>query len=277
MVVAAAGTLLPVAEVFAPGIVSRADRIESCPALTPDGREFYFTVRQSPGKWAIHVSRVAEEGWSEPQVAPFSGTWSDLEPFISPDGRRLFFTSNRPFSPEDRPRGDYDIWFVERESGGWGRPRNAGPQVNFSGDQWRPSVSRNGNLYFSSQGLWRAEPADDGYAAAHKISDFAQNPTILGGHPYVAPDESYILTSWMMGPGGRGGWDLYVSFRRPDGTWTPSKNVGETVNTEANEDFPLVSPDGRFLFFSRYTKETDGREQGDIHRVAADFLKSLRD
>jgi len=275
LLVGGGATVLP--EVFAPGVVSRVDRIESCPALTPDGREFYFTVRQSPGKWAIYVSRAAEGGWTESQLAPFSGSASDLEPFVSPDGRRLFFTSNRPFSSQDRPRGDYDIWFVERESGGWGRPRNSGPNVNFPGDQWRASVARNGNLYFSSQGLWRAERVDEGYGPARKIGDFAQNTAIIGGHPYIAPDESFILTSWMMGPGGKGGWDLYVSFRRPDGTWTPSKNLGETVNTEANEDFPLVSPDGRFLFFSRYAKEADGREQGDIYRVEADVLDLLRE
>jgi len=275
---AGGGTRVPsVPEVFAPGVISLADRIESCPAMTPDGREFYFTVRRSPGHWAIFVSRAAAGGWSEPQVATFSGASSDLEPFVSPDGRRLFFSSNRPISRGETARQDYDLWSVDRENGGWGRPRNAGPNVNFAGDQWRASVARNGNLYFSSQGLWRAERTDDGYAAARKIGDFAQDTAIIGGHPYVAPDESFILTSWMTGPGGKGGWDLYISFRRADGTWTRSKNLGEAVNTEANEDFPLISPDGRFLFFSRYAKRSDGSEQGDIYRVEADFLDRLRE
>jgi len=276
LLVGGAAAILPAPQVFAPGTISRADRIESCPAMTPDGGEFYFTVRRSPGQWAIFVSRAADGGWSEPRIASFSGTSSDLEPFVTPDGRRLFFSSNRPFALGGRPREDYDVWYVERTGNGWGQPRHAGPQINIPGDQWKASVARNGNLYFSSQGLWRAERTGDGYAAAQRIGDFAQNTAIIGGHPYIAPDESYILTSWMMGPEGKGGWDLYISFRRADGTWTPSKNIGDTVNTDANEDFPFVSPGGRFLFFSRYVKEADGNEKGDIYRVEADFLKRLR-
>ena len=78
----------------------------------------------------------------------------------------------------------------------------------------------------------------------------------------------------MDGPGGRGGWDIYVSFRDTQGNWGPSINLGDEVNTAADEDFPLVSPGGRDLFFFRYQKG-EGGESGDIYRIDASILDAL--
>ncbi len=49
--------------------------------------------------------------------------------------------------------------------------------------------------------------------------------------------------------GGFGGVDLYRTYRKQDGTWTDPENLGETINTEGNEMFPFVHPDG-MLFYS---------------------------
>jgi hypothetical protein len=52
------------------------------------------------------------------------------------------------------------------------------------------------------------------------------------------------------GERGHGGADLHVSFRTPSG-WTPARNLGPLVNTDATEFCPYVTPDGRWLFFTR--------------------------
>ena len=65
--------------------------------------------------------------------------------------------------------------------------------------------------------------------------------------PYIAPDESYIIISRLCIEGK----DLYISFKKNDGSWTKAKNMGERINSEADEFNPYVSPDGKYFFFSR--------------------------
>ena len=64
---------LPHATVFAPGIISTGD-YESHATFTPDGREIYF-LKMAPNfsRWTIFASRYKDGGWSQPEVASFSG------------------------------------------------------------------------------------------------------------------------------------------------------------------------------------------------------------
>jgi WD40-like Beta Propeller Repeat len=87
-----------------------------------------------------------------PEIAPFSGHSNDADPFIAKDGRFLFFMSNRPLNRADeRPKGDSDIWVMERQSNGtWGSPKNAGEPVNSSANEFYPRADDAGTLYFGS-------------------------------------------------------------------------------------------------------------------------------
>jgi hypothetical protein len=277
----------PKAEVFAPGVISLKQRIEFCLTMSPDEQEIFFAVRKAPGQWEIQRARRKGKAWQASTVAPFSGVYSDSEPTFSPDGKRLFFSSNRPrqAGTQAAPQGDaaqsvgpatdYDIWVVERQGAGWSAPWPLPEPVNGPGDQWRASQSLAGNLYYSSRGLWRISMDDASAVSLVKLFDPQKPGALVGGHAFVAPDESYLLTAWMDGPGGRGGWDIYVSFRDQQGDWGPSINLGDEVNSADSEDFPLVSPGGRDLFFFRYQKGEDG-ESGDIYRIDASILDALR-
>src|ERR1041385_8901759 len=68
---------------FAQGIIS-AGEFDSHPAFTPDGNTLYF-VRSTPNFnfWTILVSHFAHGRWSTPEIAPFSGQYSDADPFIT--------------------------------------------------------------------------------------------------------------------------------------------------------------------------------------------------
>ena len=135
---------------FAPGVISTGD-IEFAPAFEPDMKTVYF-VKGSPGAkrvmWIL-VSRLRDGKWSTPEIAPFSGQYSDIDPTVSPDGRKLFFASNRP-SEGTAPRKDFDIWVVEKTEGGWSAPRNLGAPVNSAGSETTTSVTSDGTLYFAS-------------------------------------------------------------------------------------------------------------------------------
>ena len=89
--------------------------------------------------------------------------------------------------------------------------------------------------------------------------------------PWVAPDESYLIySSHREGEFGRG--DLYINFKDEDGNWTEPVNMGERVNSQMQERFPSVSPDGKFLFFARNMPETFS----DIFWVDAKIIEELR-
>ncbi len=265
-----------VAEVFAPGVISLPGRIEFCLALSPDENEAFFAVRKDPGQWEIQRTERRDGAWQPSVTAPFSGVHSDLEPTFSPDGRRLFFSSNRPLAAQADTEG-FNLWLVERQGGGWSLPRPLPGPINGPGDQWRASQGRSNRLYYSSMGLWSCPFADGKAGRPVKLFDPQSPQGLIGGHAFVSPDEDYLLTAWMDGPGHRGGWDIYISFRDGQGNWSPSINLGDAVNTPAGEDFPLVSPDGRDLYFFRHQKSESGEESGDIFRIDAGFLLTLKE
>ena len=98
-----------------------------------------FYTLQSPGGQVSTILYCQWTGtaWSGPEIAPFAGRYSDLEPAFSYDGNTLFFASNRPVKgaePGSPTVGsttlgahagvakDFDIWMVKREQGRWGQP-----------------------------------------------------------------------------------------------------------------------------------------------------------
>ena len=110
-------------ELFARGALSPPDAGVSFGTLSPDGKEFYYTVH--PADWSRHrvvVSRLDGVNWSTPETLPFSGRWNDREPRLTPDGRRLYFSSNRPVQASDTARRrDLDLWITPRATEGtWG-------------------------------------------------------------------------------------------------------------------------------------------------------------
>ncbi len=71
-------------------------------------------------------------------------------------------------------------------------------------------------------------------------------------HPYVSPDEKFIIFD-SREHGGYGSADLYISFRKND-KWEKPINLGEKINTSQWDAMPIVSPDGKYLFFCRKSK-----------------------
>jgi Tol biopolymer transport system component len=259
----AATAALPSTEpaLFAPGVVSTCD-YDSHPAFTPDGSELYF-LKSTPSFdfWTIVVSSHGPRGWGQPRVAPFSGLYSDADPFVTADGRRLYFISNRPLEEKlgAPPRADLDIWVIERANTheAWGKPRHLPEPVNGSGNEWFPTVAADGTLYFGSDreggkgrtDLWRCRRATDGtYAAAENLGD-SLNSAFNEFEPWIAPDQSYLLFMAGGRPEGRGGFDLYLSHNR-GGTWSRPVNLGDKINSSGNELSPHVSFDGRTFYWT---------------------------
>jgi len=248
---------------FAKGTISTPDD-EFGMTFSPDGRTCYFTKRTpSTIKSSIYVICVSHQKngrWSQPEIAPFSGQYKDLNPCISPDGSRIFFISNRPVP--GKKGSDTDIWMARRTTQGWSEPENLGVPVNTAGWELGCSVTSDGALYFSSTGT----TGNADIYCSRWVNGKYQTPDTLGpainspyseSDPFIAPDESYLIFSSqgrpdaITGPGASGGYprsDLYISFRK-DGKWTPARHLDAPINTDAEESSPFVSRDGKTFYF----------------------------
>jgi ankyrin repeat protein len=254
----------PEPRIFAPGIVSTEEH-ETNVTFTPDGREICLSrINTDQTRRSLLITRVEGERWTAPQPAPFAIGGAEFEGAYSVDGRRLFFSSDRPLQPGGPSRQDMDLWVVERAGHGWGEPRNLGSAVNGPSNEYMPSVDREGNVYFERYGLNIARWRDGAYLPSEKIAPGITNVTNLG-HPFVARDGSYLIYD-ARSPGSAKGL-LYISYRLKDDTWSEGIRVFPGQEAREYESCPTVSPDGRFLFFGR---------DHDIYWASAAFIEQRR-
>jgi hypothetical protein len=153
---------------------------------------------------------------------------------------------------------------VEKVEGGWGEPINLGHPVNRLDIVVQPYYTVDDKLYFcgqaadgSSRGIYISQYASRGFFEPVKLDDGIFGGQVSG--PCVSPDNRTLVVHARK-DGGFGSWDLYASFKDAAGDWGELVNLGEAINTEAEEHGATYSPDGKYLFFSR---------AGDIYWVSA--------
>lgn len=233
-------------------------QFESHAAFDPRTGDLYF-VRSSPQftGWRILVSRCAGPRWSSPEPPAFAGDGVEADPYISPDGRSLYFISTRPVAGV--PRRNLDIWRIDRNEGrSWGTPVRLPAPVNSPAAEWFPRPGADGWLYFGSDrpgglggtDLWRAHP---GAAGQWQVENLGAAVNTAGDEyePLPYPDGSRMI---LMADGG-----LYETRKTPTG-WAPRTKLGPDINANGTEIGPTLSPSGRSLLFARDTKGPDSGE-----------------
>jgi len=229
--------------------------------FSPDGREAYFSIWSGNQGTIMQIKRTGSH-WSNPQTAPFSGIYSDLEPFFSPDGNQLFFVSDRPLSIDGNIH-NYDIWIMDRSENGWSDPVNPGEPVNTEADEFYPAVTREGVLYFTGkrrdrkdEDIFRSRKTGGSYAFPERLGPAINSPG-PEFNALIAPDESFLIFSGWGRKDGLGGGDLYITFLSEEGHWTPAINMGPVVNSAALDYCPALAPDGSAFFFSSLRTQPD--------------------
>ena len=121
---------------------------ESQPCVSSDGKELYFVSRRN-GNADIYCSRRnADRSWGEPQNlgAPINTKGSEMAPFLHPDGKTLFFSSDKHVG-----MGGFDLFMSRRgEDGKWQEPVNLGFPINTQGDEINFFVAADGKTAFVS-------------------------------------------------------------------------------------------------------------------------------
>lgn len=243
------------AKVFAPGIVT-TEHVEFFGSFTPDLKEFYF--KRKGGKYqksTLVVIQYKDNQWIESVVSP--ATASVGEPSVSPDGNTIYL----------------DHRYIERTDTGWSDVKSLGSPFDDI-PIMRLTASINGTYVFDEKeeiGTIRYSRLIDGKYEAPKAFGKEINTGKWTAHPFIAPDESYLIWDSER-EGGYGETDLYISFRQENGSWGAAINMGENINTEHNETYGSVSPDGKYLFFHTYLNKGGV----NISWVDAQIIENLR-
>jgi WD40-like Beta Propeller Repeat len=229
---------------------------ESEASFTADGRTMYFNCDDYDICVSHLIGTWEQAQWTTPEIVgpPISTAHIEVEPWISPAGDRLYFTSTRPFGRDDGlpglstyvdvlgritlittdrlghsvlgGLGEDDIWVSDLVGGVWSEPRNlsdvnGAPPVNTSFFDHCLSVSADGNEAF-----WTSTR-----------------------------------------PGGFGGNDIWTS-RRVDGRWTPAQNLGPMVNGPGSDHHSIPTPDGNALYIT--SDRPGGFGADDMYTTARD-------
>jgi len=225
--------------------------------FSADGNSAYWFAWD--GQWGsgsatrrtIFRSEFGTWGWSRPEPLPFSGPYSDDDPFVSPDGRWLYFISERPAHESDTNQ-DGDIWrysltdddVLERLA------------INSDAAEYSPVLTASGALYFASarpggpgQGdLYRAARTPEGFGEPVPLGPAINSPT-GEWNLWVSPDESEMIfeassrSTNISVPG-----DLYYS-RFVSGEWTNAEAM-TPLNSDGSDLLPRMHPDGTMLFYT---------------------------
>lgn len=229
-------------------------------AFTPDGNTVFFDRSEGKRK-TIMVSHRLDGRWSQPAVASFSGHGFDQDPVMAPDGSYLLFDSDRPVTPGGQPlTQDYfvggrapgsNIWRVDRQGDGWGRPVWLGPAVNSDVFVDFAGIAADGSLYFirwdkqaKVMHTWHAAWRDGHYLPPVRAG--LGDPAVSTHDPAVAPDQSFIVFDYGKTKGGLG--RLCIAFREGE-HWSRPLDLGDTVN----RDMPWgshIAPDGHSVYFT---------------------------
>lgn len=231
--------------------------------ISPDGNEIYFTVDDLKSRIAlISYIKKTNDGWSKPKSVSFTGKYRDLEAAFSPDGRRLYFVSNRPLHKDSIKPKDYDIWYVDRTNNGWTEPKNIGAPINTSAHEFYPSITNNKDIYFTAEREGTVGK-EDIFVSRLKEQVYQEPISIKGGvntkyfefNAFIAPDESYILFSGQRPKEGKGRGELYISFNE-NGTWSKGKLL-EMINSEYLDFCPFVEIKTNRLYFTSQKTEVE--------------------
>ncbi|AYA38711.1 hypothetical protein D3Y59_17630 [Hymenobacter oligotrophus] len=269
------------AELVGPGTLS-TEANEYNPSLAPDGRTLVF-ARSKPDFQEAHIfiSRLERGQWQAPQPVPFADArYADSDPTFSPDGRTLYFASDRPAPSRDSTRRDLDLWQVSWDGRTWGQPQHLGSDINGKGMELGPSFHE-GYLYFSSArrsghgGLdgYRSRLAQGRFGAPENLGP-ELNTKASESDLEITPDGRWLLF-WSDRSTGLGAGDLYAAPRTATGWGTPVHLPG-SCNSPQFELTPTLSADGQWLYFGSMRSVSEAAPNGILNGQSNLYRVRLR-
>lgn len=190
----------------------------------------------------------------------------DYFPFVTPDDQTLVFTSRRKSPTASMPEFDglypSDIFIMTKKPDGkWAKPAPAGTNINTKLDEEATCLTPDGGtiIFYIDHievfgDLWQSKKMNNkgNFLASQRLNDTLNEGVETAGYIWKSPDgEEFDLFYFASSrPGNVGMTDLYYCKKLPNGKWGYPQNLGNKINTEYREDFPILSPDGKTLYFA---------------------------
>ncbi len=210
----------------------------------------------------IDIAEIQFKG-SKKNIGPkVNCSETDIAPIISADGKILYFARGNYKGNYNGTNDEADIWYSEKlPDGSWSAAKNIGPPLNNTGVNVVVNAMPDGNTLFL-EGLYNSDGSfrsDQGISVTHrtangwavpkqvKIDNF-YNKNIY--ETYFFTTDQRVLIMSIERDDTYGDKDLYVSFRKSDGSYSEPKNMGPVLNTFGDEGTPFMAPDNKTLYFS---------------------------
>lgn len=242
-------------EDFAPGIIS-TNEYEGNVSFSPDLDEMYFAAKKKGENWSVYFSRLENKKWTNLKKANFTKGESSAEshPFMSPSGKRMYFVDDND-----------KILYVNRFEDSWGDAIQLDLPIN-DDVVFNPIEAKNGDLYYFNMSKFKL------YYAPNKNGEFPEVREVeieFGVHGCISPSQDFLVVDARNKNNDN---DLYVYFKKQDGTWTKPFDLGNEVNSDFHDSGPQITPDGKYLFFSRSNE--DGLSS--IYWVSTEVIHRLK-
>lgn len=238
-------------KIFAPGMLADSGIVLGKVAFSKDGKAFYYSFARhwfdDNGSGTKEI-RFDGKKWLKPKVIAEKIT----NPAFSPDETKLYLGA-----------GGGQVWILNRTDQGWSKP-----------EFW---LEKNYGLYnfqeVNSGAFYMGSNSTQGSKSDWSTYDFCKmtiavkdtairslgktiNTPAFDGDFFIAPDESFIIISAKETPTYES--ELWISFRKTDKSWATPRSLGPMVNDGLAHRFgQYVSPDGKYLFYTRGTSEQD--------------------
>lgn len=260
---------------FAPSIIC-TEKHEGCSGFIGDNTHFVFQ-RMKNGKVFMYEMKQKNGQWNQPKLVPFTNMMRNGDFTIAPNGRTLYFQSNIPIEELKEEGTISNIWVTTKTNSGWTKPKYLDFRINTKWHESYASVTNDGTLYFFSRkpggigksDMYKSKLVDGKYTEAKNLGKNF-NTEEHEWDPFISPDERYLIFCSTKS-GGFGSDDFYISFSGKNGSWSNPMNMGGKINSQASENRPYVTPDGKYFFFTS-TK----RGNRDIYWVDAKILDDFR-
>jgi len=277
------------AELFAPGILSTEFHDDAAPMFYK--QEVYFRIiYKKEGKYfgKIFCMKQINNKWQKPELASFSLNRMNGNMFISKNGQKIYFTINNGKEKEY----NMDIVVTERNNDKWSNISLI-ENMNSSHNELSVFESNDSYLYWSSEKftndpkpkLFRTKIKNFNYSKKEEIKWFPDSALV----DIINHEKAYAVYTMKTK---QKSYDLFISFKTKDNTWSRPYNMGPSVNSKYMEKGARLSPDGKYIFFVSNRKHQNNNPiklwthplleacdifpNADIYWVSTEIIKKLR-
>ncbi|MCP4220037.1 MAG: hypothetical protein GY765_35730 [bacterium] len=267
-------------EVFAPGLIS-GPKMELMISFSRDGKLCtFFRASENVNISEMNYMRRTAKGWSKPAPIPYLDNKLDGYYILAPRGYKMYFASLRPLPGTTTKLKKRKPWEMDFVDNAWQKPRLLDFLSHTNHIVGHPSFTDDGTIYFYDDLEIEGGTQADIFYARFKNGKFGpvQNPGKgINNKAYdecdgfIDPKERFLLYAVRGNPACLGDLDIFISYRKADGTWSKGISMGPKINSAAREIYPRVSPDGKYFFFG-----SNKSGNWDIYWCTADIIEKLK-